>query len=263
MALQKLTQAMPFVISRNLDTTNDDRTTTIGANVPKLHLSRQTVGFGQEDAYNAYTAGFNRLLDDLWIEAEGRKYMQLQTLTNMATMTLSSFAAELPDDQKLIQSLIAERAELSAVLHAVQDKAMSNDEALERIRSPKLSWLAVFIGRFVSPSLDSVFMLKHGVMKEPAELCTRLQMTKGDEDSVHRVLDVVSSAMVKMEDGKQTLTALELDLKETAIQGHYARLEPCTRLLLAATTFGELDFVQHPVKLVDERMKRGPGKKFG
>ncbi|KAL1385403.1 P-loop containing nucleoside triphosphate hydrolase protein [Phyllosticta capitalensis] len=149
MALQKLTQAMPFVISRNLDTTNDDRTTTIGANVPKLHLSRQTVGFGQEDAYNAYTAGFNRLLDDLWIEAEGRKYMQLQTLTNMATMTLSSFAAELPADQKLIQSLIAERAELSAVLHAVQDKAMSNDEALERIRSPKLSWLAVFIGRFV------------------------------------------------------------------------------------------------------------------
>lgn len=63
-------------------------------------------------------------------------------------------------------------------------------------------------------------MLKHGVMKEPAELCTRLQMTKGDEDSVHRVLDVVSSAMVKMEDGKQTLTALELDLKETAIQGY-------------------------------------------
>ncbi|KAK7543726.1 hypothetical protein IWX50DRAFT_693438 [Phyllosticta citricarpa] len=157
-ALRKLPKAMPFVISRNLNTPNDDKSTTIGAGIPALYVSRQTVTFGSQDSKDAFTNAFNQVLGELWREVKGCKFINLPTLTNLATMTLSTFAARIPADHRFVHQLHAEDADLPAVCQAVLKRNVPEDEASHLVRSPKLDWLAAFLGRAVVDRREKVLI---------------------------------------------------------------------------------------------------------
>ncbi|KAK7525700.1 P-loop containing nucleoside triphosphate hydrolase protein [Phyllosticta citriasiana] len=346
--LRKLPKAMPFVISRNSNMPNDDKSTTIGAGIPALYVSRQTITFGSQDSEDAFTNAFNQVLGELWREVKGCKFINLPTLTNLATMTLSKFAARIPADHRFVHQLHAEDADLPAVCQAVLKRNVSEDEASYLVRSPKLDWLAAFLGRAVvdrrekvlifvlnnreqlleraflktlglgplatfhsglgpkhrrdlidsfngsggpsifittwemgsvgfnlqkncrivvalslyynrnaemqgrarvhqpgqtrpvvyiqcrqSPSLDTVFMLKHSDRKRSAEFYARLQLAKEDKEKVDKVLEAVSSAMAGIEEGAEAEAALELDLQEV---GMSSRLIEVLQTVLAGDT---------------------------
>ncbi|KAK8167113.1 P-loop containing nucleoside triphosphate hydrolase protein [Phyllosticta citrichinensis] len=157
-ALNKVAQSMKFVISRNLSSQDGSTGKKIGANVPPLLISRRTVGFHDETNKAAFAARFNRVLDALWDETNGRKMMRLDKLVDLATMTLSPFAVDIPPDQNRIKELNAEHANLSTLCASVLGRPVSPHEALEVVRSPKLEWLASFLGWVVVSRREKVVL---------------------------------------------------------------------------------------------------------
>ncbi|KAL1381859.1 hypothetical protein HDK64DRAFT_313500 [Phyllosticta capitalensis] len=64
-----------------------------------------------------------------------------------------------------------------------------------------------------SPSLDSVFMLKHSDLKKTTELYVRLQAAKESEDVLERVMELPFKATAAVEDGHKTLDAVRSDFE--------------------------------------------------
>ncbi|KAK8220196.1 P-loop containing nucleoside triphosphate hydrolase protein [Phyllosticta capitalensis] len=138
-ALTKVASKIPFIIRRDSET-RDEKGERVGPAFPPLLISRQSVTFSSEGAKKAYVKRFNKVLDEL------------------ATMTLSPFAVKIPAEQAVVARFNVEGATLAQICRDVLRKPVSDQQALEKVRSPKLEWLSAFLASVVVKRREKVLL---------------------------------------------------------------------------------------------------------